>query len=237
MRADASTLHRADLPTVAAIHRLEVTRPAVVLGSTQPDDVVDVGAVHARRADLVRRRSGGGVVVLGRDDHLWVDMVVPRDHALWHEDVARAAWWVGEAWCEALHAAGVRGDLAVHRGGAQLPAAERILCFFDLGAGEVTHDGRKLVGIAQRRSRHAARFQCVVYERFDAAEHLAVLRRPVPWPATQAATDLRAAGPGVDSVVHAVWQNLRRIVVDRLGSGDDGGWGGEKWGEMVDSGG
>lgn len=213
MRADASTLHGVDLPAIAAVHRLEVTRGAVVLGSTQADTVVDHDEVQRRRADLVRRRSGGGVVVLGVDDHLWVDIVVPRDHPLWNDDVARAAWWVGDAWTEALRAAGMTGVLDVHRDGPQLAARERTLCFFDLGAGEVTRDGRKLVGVSQRRTRAAARFQCVVYRRFDAAAHLGVLSGAAQWPATQ----------GVDGIGDIdpvrVWQELRGVVERRLGGG------------------
>lgn len=210
MRADASTLHGVDLPAIAALHRLEVTRAAVVLGSTQADDVIDAGAVRALGADVVRRRSGGGVVVLGVDDHLWVDIVVPRDHPLWLDDVARAAWWVGDAWCAALSAAGVRGVLDVHRDGPQLPPHERALCFFDLGAGEVTRDGRKLVGVSQRRTRHAARFQCVVYRRFDPARHLGVLRDTPAWPATQDVAQLDDVSPD------RVWQELREVVERRL---------------------
>lgn len=224
MRADASTLHRVDLPAVAALHRLEVTRPAVVLGSTQADDVVDPDEVRKRGADLVRRRSGGGVVVLGVDDHLWVDIVVPRDHPLWDDDVARAAWWVGEAWCLALRAAGVAGDLDVHRDGPQLPPRERALCFFDLGAGEVTRDGRKLVGVSQRRTRHAARFQCVVYRRFDPADHLVVLRGAPAWPATQDVAELGDIHPD------RVWQELRAVVDRRLAG--PAGEPGEPWGKM-----
>lgn len=224
MRADASTLHGVDLPAVAALHRLDVTRAAVVLGSTQSDDVVDADAVRSRGADLVRRRSGGGVVVLGVDDHLWVDIVVPRDHPLWDDDVARAAWWVGEAWCAALRAAGVSGDLDVHRDGPQLRPHERALCFFDLGAGEVTRDGRKLVGVSQRRTRLAARFQCVVYRHFDPAHHLGVLRGAPAWPATQDVAGLGDINPD------RVWQELRGVV-DRCLAGP-AGEPGEPWGKM-----
>jgi lipoate-protein ligase A len=224
MRADASTLHGADLPAIAAVHRLEITRAAVVLGSTQSNDVVDVDEVRTRGADLVCRRSGGGVVVLGIDDHLWVDIVVPRDHPLWDDDVARAAWWVGEAWCAALGAAGVPGVLDVHRDGPQLPPQERALCFFDLGAGEVTRDGRKLVGVSQRRTRHAARFQCVAYRRFDPAEHLGVLRGAPTWPATQDVAELGEIEPD------RVWQELRGVVNRRLAG--PMGRSGEPWGKM-----
>jgi lipoate-protein ligase A len=36
------------------------------------------------------------------------------------------------------------------------------VCFAGVGAGEVTVEGRKVVGISQRRTRRAALFQCAV---------------------------------------------------------------------------
>jgi hypothetical protein len=41
------------------------------------------------------------------------------------------------------------------------------VCFAGLGPGEVTRNGAKVVGISQRRTRHAARFQCAVLHRWD----------------------------------------------------------------------
>jgi hypothetical protein len=42
-----------------------------------------------------------------------------------------------------------------------------VVCFAGLGPGEVTRYGAKVVGISQRRTRHAARFQCAVLARWD----------------------------------------------------------------------
>lgn len=215
MRADAATLHGVDLPAVAAVHRLDVTRPAVVLGSTQSDDVVDHAEVERLGADLVRRRSGGGVVVLGRNDHLWIDVVVPRDHPLWDDDVAKAARWVGEAWCAGMRTAGVVGDLDVHDDGPRLSPAERTLCFFDLGAGEVTLAGRKLVGVAQRRTRAAARFQCVAYSRFDTDAQRRVLRGTTT-SLPLARTDVATLG---DVGLDGVWSAVRAAMEGRLAGG------------------
>ena len=39
--------------------------------------------------ELARRRSGGGAVLLGADDHVWVDLVVPADDPLAEDDVSR----------------------------------------------------------------------------------------------------------------------------------------------------
>jgi lipoate-protein ligase A len=50
-----------------------------------------------------------------------------------------------------------------------------LVCFAGLGPGEVTVDGLKVVGISQRRTRDAARFQCVAYETWDAGALLELL--------------------------------------------------------------
>ena len=69
------------------------------------------------------------------------------------------------------------------------------MCFAGLGPGEVTVDGRKVVGISQRRTRAAARFQCVVLERWDPDAVVALLD-----PAVRPAVPLGpvASGAGVD---------------------------------------
>jgi lipoate-protein ligase A len=134
----------------------EVDQPALVLGSTQP--MIDLDGI-----EVVRRRSGGGAVYLEPGGTLWVDVVVPRGDELWDDDVGRATYWLGEAW-----AAAVGGGAVVHRGPMVRTEWSDLVCFAGLGPGEVTVDGRKVVGISQRRSRAAARFQCVTYETWDA---------------------------------------------------------------------
>ncbi|MEY2403531.1 MAG: lipoate---protein ligase, partial [Acidimicrobiaceae bacterium] len=128
---------------------------ALVLGSRQA--MVDIPGI-----EVVRRRSGGGAVHLAPGGTLWVDVVVPRGDDLWDDDVSRATYWLGDAWAEAI------GDRAVvHRGAMVRNEWSDLVCFCGLGPGEVTIDGRKVVGISQRRTREAARFQCVTYERWD----------------------------------------------------------------------
>ena len=89
-------------PVVRTVWWQEPAHPTVVLGSTQPDDVVDRGRATAAGVDVVRRRSGGGAVWLAPGAVTWVDVVVPAADPLWLDDVGRAAYWLGEAWAEAL---------------------------------------------------------------------------------------------------------------------------------------
>src|SRR5262245_14287634 len=86
-----------DPPVERMVHVLEVDRPALVLGSTQPDDVVDRDAARRLGIEVVRRRSGGGAVLLQPAGTVWIDVELPRDDPLWDDDVGRASWWLGEA--------------------------------------------------------------------------------------------------------------------------------------------
>ncbi len=121
----------------------------------------------AAGVEVVRRRSGGGAVLVGPGSVVWVDLVVAATDPLWSVDVGRSMWWVGEAWAEALEAAGL-GDVSVWKGPMLRTAWSSLVCFAGLGPGEVIDNARrKLVGIAQRRTRHGALFQCACVLRWD----------------------------------------------------------------------
>jgi lipoate-protein ligase A len=169
VRGDAASLHALLLPDAPrrAAWVLEATAPAVVLGSTQADDVVDRQAAGRRGVEVARRRSGGGVVLVDPATTAWVDLIVPAGDPLWSDDVGRAAHWVGQAWQAALTELGV-ASTTVHVGPLSCGPLGRLVCFGTVGAGEVTlPDGRKVVGVSQRRTRDVARFQCAAYARWD----------------------------------------------------------------------
>lgn len=128
---------------------LEATEPAVVLGSTQAESLVVPGT------PTVRRRSGGGAVLVEPGGLVWVDVFVPAGDPLWEVDVGRAFAWLGRVWAGALGA----GALA-HAGPLVTTPWSKLVCFAGLGPGEVTLDGAKVVGMAQRRARAGALFQC-----------------------------------------------------------------------------
>jgi lipoate-protein ligase A len=164
----AAELHHLVVPAARTVVVLEVSRPALVLGSTQSDAVVDHRATSAAGVDVVRRRSGGGAVLLVPGEHVWVDVVLPADDRRWVHDVESSSWWLGEAWAAALAAVVPAGSpVEVHRGGVSDRELGRRVCFAATGPGEVSVGGRKLVGVSQRRTRELARFQCVVHRRFD----------------------------------------------------------------------
>lgn len=147
------------------VHR--VHRPALVLGSTQSDDVIDRGAAERLGLEVARRRSGGGLVLVHPDHSRWVDVVVPRHHPTWSDDVGHAFDWLGRCWVDALRTVlpGIDPAAVIHHQGALVRTPwSSLLCFAGLGPGEVTVDGSKVVGMSQRRTRGWARFQCLVLD-------------------------------------------------------------------------
>lgn len=174
--ADAFASARTDWPTTPTLRWWRFDAPVLVLGSAQPDDVVDRRAAVAAGVQVVRRASGGGAVLLAPDDAQWVDVIVPRDDPRAVDDVVAAARWLGDAWIAALVALGVApGSLDRHDGRAVTTPWSSLVCFAGIGPGEVRLAGRKLVGISQRRSRAGTRFQVAVLHRWDPVGILALL--------------------------------------------------------------
>jgi lipoate-protein ligase A len=228
----ADELHHAELPSTRTVVVAEVERPALVLGSTQDDAIVDQASLRRAGVELARRRSGGGAVLLVPGEHVWVDLVLPAGDPLWQDDVEMATWWVGEAFARVVErlvgperargAAGGApegsGGVQVHRRAVADPAAGRVVCFGASGPGEVLVGGAKLVGLSQRRTRAAARFQCVLHRRWrpDATLDLldpavvasvADLRRVLE----QGVTSLELLGP-VPSAAEPGWSVVEELL-------------------------
>ena len=152
------------------------SRPAVVLGSTQPEADVDQGAAARFGFDVARRRSGGGAVLVDPATTVWIDAIVPRDDELWVDDVGVAFEWFGRVWAATLADLGVgAAAIEVHTGALVRTALGPVVCFAGLGPGEVSVDGAKSVGLSQRRTRGAARFQSSLLMGWDPDRHAAVL--------------------------------------------------------------
>jgi len=147
-------------PAVRSVWFVEIDRPTLVLGSTQPSAVVDHGRAEAAGVEIVRRRSGGGAVLLEPGETVWADVFIPADDPLAVADVGRAFAWVGQAWARALGDVGVHPGVSVHEGRPRSSAWSAAVCFAGLGPGEVTVDGAKAVGISQRRTKAGSLFQC-----------------------------------------------------------------------------
>jgi lipoate-protein ligase A len=191
-----------------SVHVWEVDRPSLVLGSTQPEGIVDRAACDEAGVEVVRRRSGGGAVLLEPGGAVWVDVEVPRRDPLWQDDVGRAAWWLGDRWAAALRALGVPGP-TVHRGPMVTTPWSPLVCFAGIGPGEVTAGagGPKVLGIAQRRTRAGARFQCAVPLAWDPERITRLLARR-GGDATELAGAARAVVEPAPAVVAAFLEQL-----------------------------
>lgn len=103
----------------------------------------------------------------------WVDVFVPAGDALWRSDVGRAFHWLGRTLAAAFSDLGAAAQM--HHGAYEAGPSGGVVCFGSLGPGEVVADGRKLVGVSQRRTRDGCRFQCVAYEQFELGPLAAVV--------------------------------------------------------------
>ena len=152
------------------------TDSAVVLGSAQPESDLDEQRCRDEGLSVVRRRSGGGAVLVEPGAQVWVDFEVGPDDPLLLADVAASFLWVGELWAIAI------------------------------GAGEVLVEGKKAVGLSQRRDRSGARFHSMALLR-DEPERLAgLLSRPAAEQkaAEQALRAISGALPGGADVGQAL---------------------------------
>ena len=147
-------------------------RPAGDAGGSSPENLADSDAV---RLPLVKRGAGGGAVLVGP----WLlsaSLLLPLDDPrMATTSVADSYRWLGEAMMETLAELGVTARAVPPA--ERIPAPERLAwaCFAGVAPWEVVVDdpatgvARKLVGFAQRRSRHGVLLA------------LGVLVQPAPW--------------------------------------------------------
>jgi lipoate---protein ligase len=162
---DVGVFHAREIPTdhrSATFFRSD--SPTLVLGSSQRRESVDNEAARRQGVDIVRRRSGGGGVLLWPEEFVWLDLEIPATDPMWSDDVGHSMWWVGELWRAAL--AELEPHATVHRDRMRRTRWSGDVCFAGTGPGEVLVGAAKLVGISQRRVRGAARFQTMVHLRW-----------------------------------------------------------------------
>lgn len=173
-----------------------------MLGSTQPAEQADPVRAGDLGVALARRRTGGGAVLVDVVDPVWVDLWLPADDPLVCSDVGRSFDWLGEAWVAALGALGLR-DLWSRRGEVVRTEWSGLVCFAGSGRGEVFDaDGRKVVGLAQRRSRTGSWFQSACLLQWDPGLLLDTLVLSAPQRA-RARRELASVATGVGDLVGA----------------------------------
>jgi lipoate-protein ligase A len=164
--------------------------PAIVVGlglRNRLTEIVDVGYCQATGVDVFDRRAGGGVVLV--DGHMVCGAVcVPQpDHGAGN-DLVESYRWLGDRLVSRVQALGIntarrvevdeaRADVRALRA-IDDPVAALLLktCFGALSPHEIVVGGRKLVGLAQIRRRHAALFQfgILVRDQSPVADYLIV---------------------------------------------------------------
>lgn len=174
VRTTANEQHGRDLPAERSVWNVDITTPAIVLGSRQTEAELDLDACANEHVEIVRRRSGGGMVFLSPGKQMWLDVVIPKDDRLWIDDVGRATWWLGDVWLAAIEslATATKTHAHVHRQDLVRGKYGDRVCFSGAGPGEVMMLGDagnpvKIVGISQRRTRDLARFQCTMYLQWE----------------------------------------------------------------------
>ena len=204
---------RSERRRVAVVRQVAV--PTLVLGSTQPPELVDPLAMRERGVELARRRGGGGAVYLEPGNHLWLDAWIPRDDPLWVPDVSVAAEWSGAWWADAMASLGPQG-FTVHAGRSVPGDLGELVCFAGRGPGEVFDGTRKVVGLSQWRSREGALFSSCAYVAWDPAPLLELMHIDEHSRA-ELARHLSEVAVGVRELEPAV-QDLSRLREQLLGS-------------------
>jgi lipoate---protein ligase len=136
-----------------------VTHATLVLGGSQSRDVVNRTALGS--TSLRRRRGGGGLVLL-RPRDLWVDWWIPAGDPRWIADVHAISIEAGNWWSGALRVE-TEARVTVHEGSLEGKPAFRVVCFAGRGPGEVFVDDRKAVGLTQWRVREGVFLSSVLH--------------------------------------------------------------------------
>lgn len=126
----------------------------VSLGYFQDPKVeMNAEALAERGWDFVMRPTGGRAVL--HAEEITYSLSASRDTGSWCKTLAQSHARIGEAWAEALRDFGPRLATGAPLEDARKGAGPGLPCFASTSRSELTHDGRKIIGSAQRRNRTA----------------------------------------------------------------------------------
>jgi lipoate-protein ligase A len=132
--------------------------PAIIFRRPLGDEAAARSRAARVGCDMLRRGSGGGEVLAG-PWMLGVDLFLPAAHPLSRAGHVAGFRWMGDQWRKAFTRVGVSVEqadavsIAEHNAAARTAGLDWV-CFAGLSHGELLDaEGRKLLGLAQRRGR------------------------------------------------------------------------------------
>ena len=216
----------------ATLYWSQADAPALVLGFSQKERVLNQTALSTQAIPLYHRRAGGTAVLVG-PNLLSLDVILPADHPLLLPDIVESYRWLGTTWVKTLGSFGIDTQLVLpqeaHAQRALLKQEatrnrEAILnraCFGSLSSYEVTAKGRKVVGLDMIRRRTGSLLQAGLLLKWDpeilvellghTPEERAILREGLPKRATGIDT-LLGHTPPVIEVISAFEEALSTIL-------------------------
>ena len=189
MACDVALMERARATGEAVVRVYSWTAPTLSFGRNQKTAGYDPARLAQAGIDVVRRPTGGRAILHHRE--ITYSVTAPAEPG---ERIAAAYEWINELLLAALLALGV--DAAIARRAGRAPPPDANPCFATAAPGEITADGRKLVGSAQYREAGAMlqHGSVLVEDDQSAVSALSGADRP-PQPATLHAALGRAPQP------------------------------------------
>jgi len=149
MALDEALLQMAEIEQIPILRFYGWETPTLSLGYFQSVDEVDLEACERAGFDWIRRPTGGRAVL--HDRELTYSVVGPI--ALLAESVEKSYELLSEALAWGLRELGLRAELTLRRPDAR--AEKNPVCFVAPAYAELTIQGKKVIGSAQMRTKHA----------------------------------------------------------------------------------
>lgn len=156
---------------------------ALVLGSRQSERLIYLERAAQQNIEVIRRRSGGGIVLVDPHRSLWIDIEIGADDPRYVAEPLGMMEQVGRWWLTALTSL----DCALPGiwqfvGQTDTDANGELVCFAGRSHGELMVEESKLVGLSQRRTRDGARVQGQLHFVDPTDDILALIVEEAPGP-------------------------------------------------------